>query len=217
MVARNRSFIRPDDLRRGTPRTIRSQVTRAALLDAGARVVGQHGYAEASIARITEVAGIAQGTFYNYFDSRQELLDQILPNLSDEMLDFIRKRVAEIVDPIERERAQFQAFFAFLIERPEFFRVLHEAEQFAPEAYRLHHAKVEEGYLKWFKRLQAKGFLAQFRDAELKVVAQILMGARDYIAMLYSLSNGEKALPVPEHVVTGYMKLISGGLFSGKP
>jgi len=189
-------------------------VTRAALLDAAARVVGRHGYAEASIARITEYAGVAQGTFYNYFGSRQELLDQILPNLSDEMLEFIRKRVAEISDPVEREREQFQAFFAYLVERPEFFRVLHEAEQFAPQAYRQHHSKVEEGYLRWFKRLQGTGVLSRFTDAELKVVAEILMGARDYIAMLYSLSNGEKAKPVPEHVVTSYMKLISGGLFS---
>lgn len=217
MAVRNRPFIRPDDLRRGTPRTIRSQVTRAALLDAGARIVGRQGYAEASVARITEDAGIAQGTFYNYFESRQELLDQILPNMSDEMLEFIRERVFDIADPAEREQAQFRAFFLFLVERPEFFRVLHEAEHFAPLAYRLHHAKVEAGYLKWFKRLQLQGFLTQFGDAELKAVAQILMGARDYIAMLYSLSNGEEGVPVPEEVITAYAKLITGGLFRKAP
>ncbi|MFH5926334.1 helix-turn-helix domain-containing protein [Roseomonas xinghualingensis] len=52
---------------------------RRALFDAAARVAGEFGYAEASIARSTEAAGVAQGTFYNYFASRQDFLDQLLP------------------------------------------------------------------------------------------------------------------------------------------
>ena len=215
MVAENRSFVRPDDLRRGTPRTIRSEVTRAALLDAAARLIGEEGYAEATISRITKMAGVAQGTFYNYFGSRQEFINQILPKLSDQMLEFIRKRVLDITDPVAREQAQFCAFFEFLVERPEFFRVLHEAEQYAPDAYRMHHAKVEQGYLRWFGRLQKGGYLANYGDKELKVVAQILMAARDYIATIYSLSNGKRALPVPEEAVSAYMKLLTIPVLAG--
>lgn len=212
-MTKDRSFVRPNDLRRGTSRAIRSEVTRAALLNAGARVVGELGYAEASIARITQLAGIAQGTFYNYFDSRQELLEQILPNLGDEMLEYIRAKVAAVKTPVEREELQFRAFFEFLIARPEFFRVLHEAEQFVPEVFRQHHAKVEGGYARWLARLQSSGSLKGFAQNELNVVALILMAARDYIATLYSLSDGKKAKAVPEHVVSGYMKLLTKGLF----
>jgi AcrR family transcriptional regulator len=216
MVLRKRSFVRPDDLRRGTPRAVRSEVTRAALIDAAGRTVGQLGYADATVARITELAGVGQGTFYNYFSSRQELLDQILPRLSDEMLLFVKARVGGIQDPMEREEQQFRAFFDFLVERPEFFRVLHEAEQFAPNAYREHHAKVEAGYVRWFKRLKAQGHLRRIHEPELKVVAHVLMAARDYIAMQFELSDGKRARPVPEEVVTGYMKLVRFGLSSGK-
>ncbi|WP_299104437.1 helix-turn-helix domain-containing protein [uncultured Bradyrhizobium sp.] len=32
--------------------------------------LGRYGYAEASVARITDEAGVAQGTFYNHFENR---------------------------------------------------------------------------------------------------------------------------------------------------
>ena len=49
-------------------------------------MVGRLGYAEASVARITELADVAQGTFYNHFESRQELLDQLLPAIGRQMV-----------------------------------------------------------------------------------------------------------------------------------
>jgi AcrR family transcriptional regulator len=45
--------------------------TRKALIRAASEVIGEFGYDGASIGRITERAGLAQGTFYLYFDSRQ--------------------------------------------------------------------------------------------------------------------------------------------------
>src|SRR6202008_1120179 len=42
--------------------------------------------------RLTRRAGVAQGTFYNYFNSRQDLFDQLLPSMSNEMLAFIYGR-----------------------------------------------------------------------------------------------------------------------------
>ena len=59
-----------------------------------AKVVGAEGYAHASVAKVTALAEIAQGTFYNYFASQQDLFDQLLPELGTELLDFIRTRIA---------------------------------------------------------------------------------------------------------------------------
>ena len=63
-------------------RVEKSEETRKALFDAAAKIVGKHGYEGASIARITSRAKVAQGTFYNYFTTRQDLLDQLLPSHS---------------------------------------------------------------------------------------------------------------------------------------
>ncbi|MGE3594128.1 MAG: TetR/AcrR family transcriptional regulator [Dehalococcoidia bacterium] len=48
-------------------------------MQAAADVVGEEGYTAASIAKITARAGVAHGTFYSYFDDRQQLFDVLLP------------------------------------------------------------------------------------------------------------------------------------------
>src|SRR5258707_1065008 len=73
-------------------RAERNVWTKRKIFDAATKVVGKVGYAEASVARITEEAGVAQGTFYNHFDNRQELLDQLLPKVGTDMVHFIRER-----------------------------------------------------------------------------------------------------------------------------
>jgi len=75
-------------------RADRALETRRKLIDAAAKVVGEEGYANASVAKITARAEIAQGTFYNYFASQQDLFDHLLPELGREVLDFIRMRLA---------------------------------------------------------------------------------------------------------------------------
>src|SRR5438094_5496428 len=73
-------------------RVERNAWTKQKIFEAATRVVGKYGYAEASVARITEEAGVAQGTFYNHFENRQELLDQLLPKIGIDMVRFIRDR-----------------------------------------------------------------------------------------------------------------------------
>ncbi|MFX5801275.1 helix-turn-helix domain-containing protein, partial [Acinetobacter baumannii] len=53
--------------KRKLTRIEKSQRTRQAICDAAAEIIGEFGYAEASIARIMERAGLGHGTFYAYF------------------------------------------------------------------------------------------------------------------------------------------------------
>lgn len=55
---------------------------RAQILAAALQVFGDEGYHRASVASLVQAAGVARGTFYLYFDSKQavflELLDSLL-------------------------------------------------------------------------------------------------------------------------------------------
>ena len=88
---------------RGMSREERRDLTRKKLFDAAAEIVGRYGYAEASIQEITRRAGVAMGTFYNYFDSRQDLLDQLLPTIGEEMYAHIRTTLSGVTDEVARE------------------------------------------------------------------------------------------------------------------
>jgi AcrR family transcriptional regulator len=118
-------------------RVERNAWTKRRIFDAATKVVGKYGYAEASVARITEEAGVAQGTFYNHFENRQELLDQLLPKIGIDMVHFIRERTGT-AHAARQEIERFSAFFEFISEVPEFLRILNEAEVFAPSGYQKH-------------------------------------------------------------------------------
>jgi AcrR family transcriptional regulator len=196
-------------------RAERNEDVKRRLFLAAANIVGRDGYAEASVARITARAGVAQGTFYNHFANRQALLDQLLPAIGRTMLDFIQERVNGAADEGGREIERFRAFFDFLREVPEFPRILNEAEFFAPSGHAQHFATIVAGYLRILKRARAENAVADFSDDELEVLVHILLGARGYLGRRYAYV-GNRVREVPEHVFSAYEKLLTHGIFGAR-
>src|SRR3546814_18042477 len=65
-----------------TPRTERGRKTLRRLLKAAAREFGERGYHEAAITGITARAGVALGTFYTYFESKEEVFRALVRDMS---------------------------------------------------------------------------------------------------------------------------------------
>ena len=190
----------------------RNAWTKRKIFDAATKIVGKYGYAEASVARITELAGVAQGTFYNHFENRQELLDQLLPKIGTDMVRFIRERTST-AQTARQEIERFGAFFDFIREVPEFLRILNEAEFFAPIGYQKHFDNISTAYVRILQRARLAGTIDGYSDEEFEAIVQMLMGARGYLSRRYSYSDG-KVTDVPEHVISAYQKLTTRGLFS---
>ena len=64
------------------PRTARGNRTRAKILAAAEQVFAEVGYHDASIVKITEAAGVGQGTFYLYFESKIDVFDELVDDLN---------------------------------------------------------------------------------------------------------------------------------------
>ena len=167
---------------------------------------------EREAARITERAGVAQGTFYNYFGSRQELLDQLLPTIGLDMLKFIRARTGAMRPGATREVSGFRAFFDFLLEVPEFQRILNEAEVFAPAGYQKHLDNIAKPFVRLLRQAREAGEIVDYSDEEFEALVHMFMGARGYLSLRYAYPGGV-ASKVPGHVVTAYEKLMTRGLF----
>ena len=146
-------------------RVERNAWTKRRIFDAATKMVGKYGYAEASVARITEEAGVAQGTFYNHFENRQELLDQLLPKIGIDMVHFIRERTGT-AHAARQEIERFSAFFDFIREVPEFLRILNEAEYFAPIGYQKHLDNIATAYVRILRRARHAGVIVDFSDEE---------------------------------------------------
>jgi AcrR family transcriptional regulator len=186
----------------------RNDEVRRKLFQAAAQIVGELGYEEASVARITDLADVALGTFYKHFPTRQALLDELLPVLGLEMAHRIQSRTAAIRPESAREIARFRAFFEYYRENPGFLRILNEAEFAAPAAYRRHIENMTAPYHRMLKKARERGEVGQFNDGELEAIVHILMGARSYLSQRYTQSG-----PLDKQVLSAYAKLLRHGLF----
>ena len=65
-----------DEVRTG-PRSRKGMQTRARLLDAAKVVFERDGFLDARIADIAETAQLAIGSFYHYFDSKEQIFREI--------------------------------------------------------------------------------------------------------------------------------------------
>ena len=87
-----------------------AEVRRDELLAVATRLFVDRGYERTSIERITTQAGVAKGTFYLYFESKQDLLAQIVERYGDDLLQQLAVELAhEEGDAV----AKLRRFFAF--------------------------------------------------------------------------------------------------------
>ncbi|MDW3220905.1 MAG: TetR/AcrR family transcriptional regulator [Acidimicrobiales bacterium] len=65
----------------------RARRTRAAIVDAALVVFNERGYHNTRITDITDAAEVAVGTFYTYFDTKEEVFEVVLESVEAEVLD----------------------------------------------------------------------------------------------------------------------------------
>jgi AcrR family transcriptional regulator len=75
--------------------------TRQALIDAAVRLIAEGRSERASIAEITEEADIGFGSFYNHFDSKEQLFGTASGELLEQWGQVVDQACADISDPAE--------------------------------------------------------------------------------------------------------------------
>jgi TetR/AcrR family fatty acid metabolism transcriptional regulator len=177
---------------------------REAILRAAIRVFAHNGYFNSKVADIAREAGVADGTVYLYFKSKEEILHSIFDRSVDEALTAARAQMKLISDPREKLRR-----IAFMhLERLGADRDL--AVVFQVEL---------RGSTKFMEEFSAAGFaeyLALIRstfeegqragvfrnDLNANVVAKILFGALDEMATNWILSKRRyKLAPMADQVL----------------
>jgi AcrR family transcriptional regulator len=73
--------MRISDTTSDSPLTLRGQRTRAALVRAAREVFERRGYYDTRVVDITTGAGVAYGTFYTYFDSKEAVFSEVVEQL----------------------------------------------------------------------------------------------------------------------------------------
>lgn len=75
--------------------TERGQRTRTALVAAARVVFERDGFVNARITDIAETAGVAHGSFYSYFTSKEEIFRAVIEQLQEELTQSRREQLAD--------------------------------------------------------------------------------------------------------------------------
>lgn len=68
---------------------------RSVIVDAAWQLFARHGYELTTVDTIVETADISKGTFYHYFESKEDVLDAVVERMTTVALEKIRKAVHE--------------------------------------------------------------------------------------------------------------------------
>jgi AcrR family transcriptional regulator len=170
------------------PRTARGERTLRKILDAALHEFGERGFNDASIVGITGRAKVALGTFYTYFDSKEEVFRAVVRDLSD----LVRTRVAPMLegegDAIDRERRALAALLGLIASRKQVYRIIDEAEFVDPTGYERHYTGAAERIAGRLREAAAAGEVRREEsDFAEEVRAWAIMGANVFVGLRFGV------------------------------
>jgi AcrR family transcriptional regulator len=168
--------------------------TRTRLLEAAEQVFADVGYHEASIVKITEAAGVAQGTFYLYFEGKKQVFDELVVDLNRRVRHAMKEASSKGTTRVESEILGFTAYFRFTSEHKALYRIIRQAEFVSPEMLRYHYDRLSEGYVEALTEAVESG---EIGDVDPKVTAWALMGMGELIGLRWLLMENRDRMPKP--------------------
>ncbi|MDB5457298.1 MAG: transcriptional regulator, TetR family [Caulobacter sp.] len=107
---------------------------RQAILDAAREVFGELGYETATVRDIIRRTGLASGTFYNYYRSKEEVFDALADDGARRFRPILRAQFEQAADFESFLRGAIQAYFDFLAKEHESWRMNRPAGETFPHA-----------------------------------------------------------------------------------
>lgn len=191
------------------PRTARGERTLRKILDAAREEFGERGFSDSSIVAITQRAGVALGTFYTYFNSKEEVFQALVRDMSAQVRDHVAPVFAESTDMIDGERRALESFLWFAREHRDVYRIIDEAEFVDARAYREHYETTATRIAARLIAGRDRGEISSdYSDEELEVLGWALMGANVFLGLRFAVWSSTD----PKLVADTTSKLLRSGL-----
>ncbi len=172
---------------RASPRTKRGERTRLKIIRAAEKVFGERGYYEARISEITRQSGVALGTFYLYFSSKEEIFRALIETLNRDLRHTLAEGTRDLKTRAEVEAEGLRLFLKFLQHHRKLYRIVKQAEVVDPDLFRWYYQRIAQGYGRGLEAAMDRG---EFRRRDAELIAFALMGIGDFVGMRYVTQDG---------------------------
>jgi TetR/AcrR family fatty acid metabolism transcriptional regulator len=192
---------------------MRDPAKRHQIIDAAIRVFARNGYYNSRVSDIAREAGIASGTVYLYFKTKDEILVTLFREKMAEWVAYARREIADEPDAISKIRRLVALHFSVLERHPDLAEVVQVELRQGHKFFRGASAQEVSAYFELIGAVLQEGIAAgQFRqDLPVKIATKLLFGAMDQVATSWVLGKrgyrlGDAAGPVVSMFLEGVSK-----------
>jgi len=182
------------------------------IIDAAVRVFARTGYYNSRVSDIAREAGIASGTIYLYFRTKDEILVTLFRHKMAEWVASVRKEVAGEPEPIAKIRKIVRLHFKVIEENPELGEVVQVELRQGQKFFRGASAREVSAYFDVIQAVLEEGIAAGRirRDLHVKIATKMLFGAMDQLATSWVLGKRAYRLTdAADAVATIFLKGVS--------
>ncbi|KAF2956895.1 TetR/AcrR family transcriptional regulator [Marinitoga sp. 38H-ov] len=154
--------------------------TKQLLINAGIELFSQKGYHKVKIFEITNYVGLAVGTFYIYFSSKEDFLKEIVRQISYKTRLFISKNIPKHLNRLEKEIVGIYLFLEFFSKNRNYYEIIRESEFVVKDEVKKYYEAFLNGYL---------NNLNDIKNDNKKIVSMFLMGISHYTGIEYLFEN----------------------------
>jgi AcrR family transcriptional regulator len=188
------------------PRTARGAKTLRKILDAARLEFGERGFSDSSIVTITSRAGVALGTFYTYFDSKEAVFQALVRDMSGQVRDYVAPALSSASGVIDGERRALQSFLEFVRTHRDVYRIVDESEFVEPASYREHYETTASRIAARLRGGRDKSEIdPSLSDSDIEVLAWGLMGANVFLGLRFAVwdeADPSKVAQVTERLLS---------------
>ena len=188
------------------PKTARGQRTRNKLLEAAENAFGENGFHSTSIGDITRRASVALGTFYVYFDSKDEIFRALVAHMGHQVRAWVAERAGDAKDRMDAEYKGLVAYIEFTRSHPNLYRIIEEAQFVAPDAYKAHYQRFAEGYKRNLGDAAERG---EISDGDVSTRAWALIGMSVFLGLRFGIWGTERPA---EEIADAAIAMIAEGI-----
>lgn len=166
---------------------------RERILSAAVRVFAENGFYDTRVSDVAKAAGVADGTIYLYFRSKDELLISLFEDRLDKLLAFMEKELDSLPDAKAKLRRVIEMQLGLLEGERDLAEVITVILRQSTRLIKEFAAPKFTAYLDAIARVVSEGQAAGTfrRDLSPNVVAVAVFGSLDAVALTWALGRAE--------------------------
>lgn len=194
------------------PKTKRGRETLNNILSAAAQEIYEKGYHNAAINDITRRAGVASGTFYVYFDSKDDLYKFLLLQCSHIIRKHLNQVTRDCQTRREVEEVGLREWLKFVQKNQYMYHIIWESLYVDKQLFVDYYNTFSRAYMKGIDAAKERGEIRPEINSE--VLAWTLMGASNFLGLNWGLFADYPTDSDLKQVVDSFMNILTGGVFT---